>query len=143
MLSIMVVRYSIGWRGSVERGRDVGGPSSVVVGAANGFEGLGFWGSWGVGMVGVLELSERRRVRPGKAALTWGGGAVRRMERIWDMFYKRFVSIACVLGNEREEVEFGGHLRFICMCACASAFCMCCAVLCLGETSIHTPSAQR
>lgn len=84
MLSIVVVRYSMGWRGRVERGRWIGGWGSevgvVVVGT--GLNGFGFW-------LGVLALSERRRVRPGKAGFSCGGGAVRRIERMVDMFYVR------------------------------------------------------
>jgi len=78
----------MGWRGRVERGRCVGGASGE--GEAWVGTGLnGFWfGGWGV-LVLALALSERRRVRPGKAGFSWGGGAVRRIERMVDMFYVR------------------------------------------------------
>jgi len=81
MLSIMVVRYSIGWSGRVERGRCVAGCGSEGDTGLKGFEGLGG--------LALLALSERRRVRPGKAGLSCGGGAVRRVERMADMFYVR------------------------------------------------------
>lgn len=79
----MVVRYSIGCRGRVERGREVMVSALEPGTGAKGFE---------FGAVGVGPESERRRVRPGKAGLTWGGGAVRRIERIVDMFYRATVS---------------------------------------------------
>lgn len=75
----MVVRYSIGWRGRVGRGREVILFSFWAGTVANGLARFAGWG--------VEPESEIRRVRPGKAGLSLGGGAERRMERMVDIFY--------------------------------------------------------
>lgn len=81
---MIVVRYSIGWRGSVERGREV---------MAWSFSGLEMAGVVSLGVreaaalsacmfMLVVFVSDIRRVRLGKAGLGFGGGDVRRISRI-------------------------------------------------------------
>lgn len=80
--SIIVVRYSIGWRGRVERGREVIALSVVGFGVAGA---KGFCWPLGLPRVGVaFALSEIMRVRPGKAGFRFGAGEVRRVSRICD-----------------------------------------------------------